>query len=322
MSRYGGLEVLENSSNYGGYTQITNLSNVFAYRVAKAGIVSLERMMLLSDMLTFKHGENHPNTSQDTFAKRFDCSVKVIKEAVKDLKTSGLVNIFKKGRSNSYDLSPYLKCLASFVEQFQAGATICIKRLIEDVLSGVYVPQMMKEKEQPVEPVFDEVITAALDKLSDTERKEAIPLVKKYENKLSSESIVFYMELSIGQPSFGGYFNTCMDRGSDIEVKQRKEAAAKPKPQRKAQSKGRKELVPDWLNKKDEEDDSIAEIKSYIKLQVTEKGTELTNDILNEWINGNIGKCGNDIDKLNEFCKKENEAFMSNMLSKYKRKDA
>ncbi|WP_186324550.1 hypothetical protein, partial [Bacillus nitratireducens] len=108
----------------------------------------------------------------------------------------------------------------------------------------------------------------------------------------------------------------------DIEVKQRKEAAAKPKPQRKAQSKGRKELVPDWLNKKDEEDDSIAEIKSYIKLQVTEKGTELTNDILNEWINGNIGKCGNDIDKLNEFCKKENEAFMSNMLSKYKRKDA
>ncbi|MEC3417082.1 hypothetical protein P4159_05765 [Bacillus thuringiensis] len=323
MSRYDGLEVLENSSKYGGYTQITNLASVFAYRVSKAGIVSLERMMLLSDMLTFKHGDNRPNTSQDTFANRFGCSVKVIKEAVKDLKDSRLINIFKKGRSNSYDLSPYLKCLASFVEQFQAGATICIKRLIEDVLSGVYVPQMMKEKEQPIEPKFDEEITAALDKLPDADRKAAIPIIEEHGNKMSSKSVVFYIERAMTKERFEGYFFKCMENGSDEIVANLQEAAANrsiPKP--KAQPKGRKEQVPDWLHKKDEEDDSISEIKSYINLQVTEKGTELTDEILNEWINGNIGRHGNDIDKLNEFCKKENEVFMSNMLSKYKRKDA
>ncbi|PGM50818.1 hypothetical protein [Bacillus thuringiensis] len=317
MSRYDGLEVLENAGKNGGYTQVSNYGFMFMYRVAKAGIVSLERLTLVMDMLTFKHGEEHPFTAQDIFAKRFDCSVKVIKEAVKDLKTSRLVNIFKKGRSNSYDLSPYLKCLASFVEQFQAGATICIKSLIDDVLSGVYVPQMMREEESPVEPEFDEVITAALDKLSDADRKAAIPIIEEHGHKMSSESVVFYIELAATKERFKGYFNTCMDNGSDESVANQKT----PKP--KGQSKGRKEQVPDWLNKKDEEEDnSLSEIKSYINLQVIKKGTEMTDEILNDWINGEIGKHGNDIDKLNEFCKKENEAFMSNMLSKYKRKDA
>ncbi|NRQ72012.1 hypothetical protein HQK17_28235 [Bacillus cereus] len=269
MSRYDGLEVLENSSKYGGYMQITNLSNVFAYRVAKAGIVSLERMMLLSDMLTFKHGEERPHTSQDTFANRFGCSVKVIKEAVKDLKNSRLINIFKKGRSNSYDLSPYLKCLASFVELFHAGEDICIKRLIEDVLSGVYVPQMVQGEEQQVEPKFDEVILSALDKLSDEDREAAIPIIKKHGHKMSSESVVFYIERAMKKERFEGYFFTCMESGSDESVKQQLEAAANrsiPKQQPKQTFKkktGRTELTPDWLQEQKEQDETLQEQKKF-----------------------------------------------------------
>lgn len=328
MSRYDGLEVLENSKNYGGFMQLTNYGFMFMYRVANAGIVSMERMAVAMDMLTFKHGEDRPHTSQDTFAKRFDCSVKSIKAAVKDLKTSGLINIFKKGRSNSYDLSPLLKCLASFIEHVHAGKEFCIKRLIEDVLSGVYVPQMVKEKEPEAEPVFDEVVTAALDKLSDDDKKDAIPLVQEHLNKLSSESIVFYIEGSIGKENFGGYLNTCLRTGSDDEVKRKKKLAANrsiPKPKYNAQPKGRKEVVPDWLHnegKTSNEEDTLSDIKTYIKLQVIEKGTELTDAIFNGWINGEIGKHGNDIDKLVEWCKDRNREFMEAITSQYKRKDA
>ncbi|PEM65327.1 hypothetical protein CN613_25630 [Bacillus pseudomycoides] len=262
MSRYDGLEVLENSSKYGGYMSITNYSFAFMYRVANAGIVSLERMAVAMDMLTFKHGEERPHTSQDTFANRFGCSVKSIKAAVKDLKTSGLINIFKKGRSNSYDLSPLLKCLASFVEHVHAGKEFCINRLIEDVLSGVYVPERVQEEEQPAEPVFDEVITAALDTLSEADRKAAIPIIEEHGNKMSSESVVHYIEGAIGKERFGGYLNKCMEGGSDEQVKQQQDAAAKPKPQPK-QNFGKKpvrnEPNVDWLQKRKEEDEAKQE---------------------------------------------------------------
>ncbi|PEJ48438.1 hypothetical protein [Bacillus wiedmannii] len=320
MSRYDGLEVLENSKKYGGFMQLTNYGFMFMYRVANAGIVSMERMAVAMDMLTFKHGEERPHTSQDTFAKRFDCTVKSIKAAVKDLKTSRLINIFKKGRSNSYDLSPLLKCLASFIEHVHEGKEFCIKRLIEDVLSGVYVPKRIQEEEQEVEPEFDEVITTSLDKLSDEDRKAAIPIIKKYKENMSSKSVVFYIELAATKERFEGYFHTCMKDGTDDKVSNLK--ATKPKPKYKAQPKGRKEQVPDWLHKKDDEDDSLAEIKSYINLQVTEKGTELTDTILNDWINGEIGKHGNDIDRLVKYCEEQNRKFMEAITSQYKRKDA
>ncbi len=285
MSRYDGLEVLENASKHGGYTQVSNYGFMFMYRVAKAGIVSLERTTLLMDMLTFKHGEENPFTAQAEFARRFDCSVKVIKEAVKDLKTSGLLNIGKKGRKNSYDLSPYLKCLASFVELFQAGKDICIKRLIEDVLSGVYVPQMIKEKEQPVEPVFDEVITAALNKLTDAERNEAIPIVQSHMNRLSSESIEFYIEVSIGKERFGGYLNKCMTDGSDEDVRKRKEEAAnrsKPKPKQNfgKNKTGRTELNPDWL--KEEKDEALQEQQKFFDNTYSVYSQDRYKDIHNE----------------------------------------
>lgn len=263
MSRYDGLEVLENSKKYGGFMQLTNYGFMFMYRVANAGIVSMERMAVAMDMLTFKHGEERPHTSQDTFAKRFDCTVKSIKAAVKDLKTSRLINIFKKGRSNSYDLSPLLKCLASFIEHVHEGKEFCIKKLIEDVLSGVYVPKRIQEEEQEVEPEFDEVITAALNKLSDTERKEAIPVVQSHMNRLSSESIEFYIEVSIGKEHFKPYLNKCMKDGSDEDVKRRKEEAAnrsisKTKQGHKKKT-GRTELNPEWLHEQKKENEALQE---------------------------------------------------------------
>lgn len=271
MSRYDGLEVLENSKKHGGYTQLTNYSNLFMYRVAKAGIVSLERMTLAMDMLTFKHGEECPFTTQDTFAKRFGCSVKVIKEGVSDLKNSGFINIRKKGRNNLYDLSPLLKCLASFVEHFHNGIDICIKKLVKDVLSGVYVPQMVKEEEKPVEPVFDEVITGALDKLTDDEKQIAIPLIQEHGNKMSSDSVEFYIEASAGKEHFKAYFGKCMKTGSDEGVKERKaqiEAAKNKGGHGKGKGQTPKKVDPpsEWLKKhKKEQDEALSNEESFNK---------------------------------------------------------
>ncbi|MGE2643695.1 hypothetical protein ACQH7H_24115, partial [Escherichia coli] len=198
------------------------------------------------DMLTFKHGEEDVFTSQDTFANRFGCSVKSIKGAVKDLKDVGFAIIGKKGRSNSYDLSPFLKCLASFVEHIHSNVDFCIKTLVKDVLSGKYVPEMVKQEEKKPEPVFDEIITEALNKLSPEDRKEALIVIPKFMHEYESESIVYYMEISVGQASFGGYLRTCLRNGSDEQVAERKKEATKPKNQH-SKKPVRKEMNPDWL---------------------------------------------------------------------------
>ncbi|CUB09150.1 hypothetical protein BN2127_JRS1_00934 [Bacillus cereus] len=260
MSKYDGLEVLENSRKYGGYTQLTNYAFAFMYRVANAGIVSMERMAVAMDILTFKHGEESVFTSQDTFANRFGCSVKSIKSAVKDLKDVGFAIIGKKGRSNSYDLSPFLKCLASFVEHIHSNVDFCIKTLVKDVLSGEYVPEMVKQEEKKPEPVFDEVITEAINKLSPEDKKEAIEIIPKFLNSLSSESIVYYMEISVGQASFGGYLSTCLRNGSDEQVAERKQEASKPKKQY-SKKPVRKERNPDWLKDIKEGEQAKAESK-------------------------------------------------------------
>lgn len=329
MSKYDGLEVLENSSKYGGYTQITNYSNAFAYRIGNAGIVSVERMLLAMDMLTFRHNGESPFTSQDTFAKRFGCSVKSIKAAIKDLKDSCLINVSKSGRKNVYDLSPLLKCLASFVEHIHNGVDVCIKTLVKKVLAGEYVPEMVKEEEKKPEPVFDEIITNELDKLSEEDRKSSVFLIEKHKHKMSSESIAFYIEGAVGKERFGGYLRTCLENGSDEDVRKRKEESAKPKPKSKQQySKNpvRQEMNPDWLQKQKEENETKEEQRKLFTRTYGTHTQERYKDIHSEeafehqgsfiaWFNTEVAKYGSK-EAFESWCLEEARRKLMEMIGR------
>lgn len=110
-------------------------------RLDDNGILSLDRSMVLLEILTYKHDEKNPFPSQKILQEHFEVGSTSIKKAISDIVRSGLF-IVEKGlygldkRKNTYNVQPFLDLLDCFVEDVRSGVNVCVKTLLMEVLEG------------------------------------------------------------------------------------------------------------------------------------------------------------------------------------------
>jgi predicted transcriptional regulator len=222
---YNGYEALTNKD----FIRVTNYIFPFLKRLNDEKIISLDRSMILSSILTFKTSQENPSVSISYLAKLFDVSEKAIKNAIRDLKESLLVRVVKKGRKNYYDLTPFLNALALFVEAFKAGEDINIRQLVKAAVTGEIEAKKAEKvhtETQPSNDVKETLDDVQIDERTkdyirnmsiiktDAERVKVAKVVESYKDVLNESIIITYLrrlEIEI-KPNFPAkYLRSCLD---------------------------------------------------------------------------------------------------------------
>lgn len=228
-------------------------------KLESAGIFSLKRSMLLQELLSHKTDDRNVYPSHDTLSENLEVSVTAIKNGIADIVESGLMKVVKglyglDKRKNTYDLTPFLDLLACFVEDVRAGKAVCIKTLLNDVLSGNRTPRKAKENKPKVE--LPEAIKLTIEGVSDSRKTVYNKYVLKYLNTLDEETIIYtinkietYFQEGVG--NFEGYVSKVFKSASNGD-KQRDEAKTLENENKRKQAPSRKsvreEKKPEWFD--------------------------------------------------------------------------
>ncbi len=168
-------------------------------KLSDANILSMERITLAFDILTYKHDEKNPYPSHELLAEKFEVSKRAVTQAVSDIVKCGLF-INEKGkyegldkRKNTYNVAPLLNLLGRFVEDVRAGKKVNIVQMFKDVVSG---KSKAKKNEAP-KPVpnekpilFSDEVEAALTLVSEERQKVLRPIVNKQLKQLPEGVII------------------------------------------------------------------------------------------------------------------------------------
>lgn len=276
---YENIEVLVADNNY---MVLPNETPIFFKALADARIISYDRLMVAWEILTFKHDEKNPFPSNQLLERAFNVGKRAMQNAVSEIVKTGLF-INEKGkygtdkRKNTYNVSPFLNLLGSFIEAFREGREVCIKELYKNVVSGnlkakkVSSKQEAPKKEEKV--VFSEAITNALDKLSEERRNALTNIVKKHIDRLDEETIIFYInrvdEKCNNESKFYSFASTCFKNASNGD-KQKDEQTPKKEsktPYTGKQTPTRTEAIPDWFEDSQREQRERAEKHKALKDQ-------------------------------------------------------
>jgi hypothetical protein len=271
---FDNVEVLTNGEKY---IQLPNETFRLLKRLDDEGVISLDRSMVLMDVLTFKHDEKNPFPSHEALQEGFKVGSTAIKNAIKDIVTSGLV-IREKGlygldkRKNTYNVQPFLDLLGCFVESVRSGVDVCIKKLVKDVLGGrKAVRTEGKKEEKKEEPKLSENIMNAIGNVSDSRKKVYIKYITKHINRLDEETIIhtinkiekFFEE---GKGSFEGYVSHVF-KGANNGDKAVDEAKTLEKEKKRNTGNSRKpvrvEMVPEWLDENKKEEKKVFDENEY-----------------------------------------------------------
>ncbi|MBG9471988.1 hypothetical protein [Priestia megaterium] len=138
QSSFRNMGVLTNDRNF---LKLPHETFRLLKRLDDNGILSLDRSMVLLEILTYKCDEKNPFPSQKVLQEHFEVGSTSIKNAISDIVKSGLFKV-EKGlygldkRKNTYNIQPFLDLLNCFVEDVRSGVGICVKTLLKEVLEG------------------------------------------------------------------------------------------------------------------------------------------------------------------------------------------
>ena len=241
---YDGLEVFSGEKNY---TVLPNCSFRLFKRMSDARIVSLDRLMVASEILTYKPTERFPYPSHALLAEVFNVDERAIINSVKALCKAGLF-VKMKGlygldkRKNVYDVRPLLNVIASYQESVNRGEFVVdVKAFCEDVLSGKIQPKRIEldqvseaseaseapseapqEERKVVVPEFDAPaeIQAVLDNVDDEYKVKIINALKtKHGQHLSTEATVSVLNRIIDRKASHevskAYITTALSKASN-----------------------------------------------------------------------------------------------------------
>jgi predicted transcriptional regulator len=264
---YNGYEALTNKD----FIRVTNYIFPFLKRLNDENIISLDRSMILSSILTFKTSKENPSVSISYLSKLFDVSEKAIKNAIRDLKESLLVRVIKKGRKNYYDLTPFLNALALFVEAFKAGEDINIRQLVKAAVTGekeakkaekVHTEtQPKQQKTQPSNDIKETLDDVQIDEYlkdmvrnmsiikTDSERVKVARVIESYNGVLHEATIITYLnrlEKEIKPTLPANYLRTCLD--NEVRKVYNKEKSKNERVAPNGVKIVRWELLPDWFD--------------------------------------------------------------------------
>lgn len=238
---YDGLEVFAGEEKY---IVLPQCSFHLFKRMSDARVVSLDRLMVATEILTYKHTERFPYPSHALLAKLFNVdersiinSVKALCEAGLFVKMKGLYGLDK--RKNVYDVRPLLKVIACFQEAENRGEFVVdLKAFCEDVLSGKIQPKRV-DLDQPAEaseapseapqeerkvnvPEYDAPaeIQAVLDNVDDEYKVKIINALKtKQGQHLSTEATVSVLNRIIDRKASHevskAYITTALSKASN-----------------------------------------------------------------------------------------------------------
>jgi DNA-binding MarR family transcriptional regulator len=142
-----GIQLQSSFRNMGALTNGRNFLKLphETFRLLKRlddnGILSLDRSMVLLEILTHKCDEKNPFPSQKVLQEHFEVGSTSIKNAISDIVKSGLFKV-EKGlygldkRKNTYNVQPFLDLINCFVEDVRSGVSVCVKTLLKEVLEG------------------------------------------------------------------------------------------------------------------------------------------------------------------------------------------
>lgn len=274
------IDVLVSDKNY---MVLPNETPQFFKALADARILSYDRLMVAWDILTYKHDEKNPFPSHEKLMRSFKVGKRAITNAVSEIVKTGLF-INEKGkygtdkRKNTYNVSPFLNLLGSFIEAVRENRDVCIKELYQNVVSGnLKARKVSSEKEAPKKKVgFSESINEALSHAKE-EHKDALKNnIQRHLNRLDEETIIFYIkhieESCTNESKFYAFATTCFKNANngDKQKHEQRHSESSKKPHKGntgRQKPVRTEHLPDWFEESKERDKQIEEYRSQFTYQ-------------------------------------------------------
>lgn len=262
------IDVLVGKNNF---MVLPNETFQFSKALSDAKIISLDRLMVAWDILTYKHDEKNPFPSHETLAEKFKIGVRAMTGAVSEIVKVGLF-INEKGkygtdkRKNTYNVSPLLNLLGCFVERVREGIDVDIKELFNEVIHGTTkarkvstkVEEPKKEepkKEEPKKEVgLSEAINNALATISESRRQALTNIIPKHVDRLDDETIIYYInrvdEKCTDESKFYSFASTCFKNASNGDKKKEEQTPASNGGTSYKGSYGAKkvDMQPDWFD--------------------------------------------------------------------------
>ncbi|MGR9546551.1 hypothetical protein [Priestia megaterium] len=262
-AQYDGIKVLANGKNF-----TVNPTEIYLFQseLQTNKILSFERVLLACHITTFKHDEKNPFPSNELLASQFKKSVRAIAAGVSDILKTGLF-INEKGkygtdkRKNTYNITPFLNLLGVFVEHFREGKAYDFKELYNGVIKGVLKAEKGKIEEKVEAPKLEELpeaITEALNAVENEEHRTILEKeIRRNMNRLDEETLIYYIDriqekFDSSKGTFASASYTFYKAANNGDIEKHKQMDAERYKRNTGNSKGRKEIEPEFLKEQKE----------------------------------------------------------------------
>ncbi|MDT0149992.1 hypothetical protein Q9R38_25975 [Priestia aryabhattai] len=262
-AQYDGIKVLSNGKHF-----TVNPTEIYLFQseLVENKIMSAQRVFTACHILTFKHDEKNPFPSNETLASHFKKSVRAIAASVSDILKTGLF-INEKGkygtdkRKNTYNVTPFLNLLGVFVEHFREGKAYDFKELYNNVIKGVLKAERGSVEEKVEAPKLEELpeaITEALNAVENEEQRSILEKeIRRNMNRLDEETLIYYIsrvqeKFDSSKGTFASASYTFYKAANNGDKEKHKQMDAERYKRNTGNSKGRKEVEPEFLKEQKE----------------------------------------------------------------------